>query len=411
MGPGGEPKAIFPRRAIRSNPSRVIEKGRYNGRGHAREQTTRARSQENGAPKPPSECRSIVTGTSFGRIDQSDQAVSARRLAARSGVNVRAAFFNAAGCDGMGHCIFGRLCLGLHRVGLGPVFLVDRQQAARCFHIGRNQGEAETDVGLATKIPLNSASKRRKRSTQGGSTVFLGSATGQGTKVPLRGLFRRNGGDRVSNRPLGKSSGLRARNSGRRRPTAKKDSKKPALSLDRAGKRKRLHERGRTGPRERGDRPSAPRAGATCRPLPSLARVIVRFRSPKGWPRALSVALINSIQRTFPQCRRIRILAYPHIGTELCDRSTGSASVGLSFCAPARHSRPIVARAPQRPRTTRFTLRCIAKRRQRHGGWQCQSPISPSIRLGNPLGSLKPRSRLRSVSCSIWRTHESPPRS
>src|SRR3954454_23975099 len=84
-----------------------------------------------------------------------------------------------------------------------------------------------------------------KRSTQKGSGVRL-FYRAQGTlrnQSSRRGLFRRNGGDDVRDRPVGKGSGLRAGNSGSRGPATKDDPEEPALSLDRTGQRKRVHER------------------------------------------------------------------------------------------------------------------------------------------------------------------------
>src|SRR3954465_13878012 len=112
-----------------------------------------------------------------------------------------------------------------------------------------------------------------KRSTQNGSggTFFYSARGTLRNQSSRRGLFRRNGGDDVPDRPVGEGGGLRARNSGCRGPATKDDPEEPALSLDRTGQRKRLHERGRVRPRERDDRSSARRAGARPRPLSPLA--------------------------------------------------------------------------------------------------------------------------------------------
>src|SRR6478752_4897654 len=108
--------------------------------------------------------------------------------------------------------------------------------------------------------------------TKKGRLMFFYSA--QGTlrnQSSGRGLFRRNGGDDVPDRPVGKGGGLRAGNSGRRGPATKDDFEEPALSLDRASQRKRVHERGRVRPRKRDDRSSAHRIGTRARPLAALA--------------------------------------------------------------------------------------------------------------------------------------------
>jgi hypothetical protein len=68
-------------------------------------------------------------------------------------------FAGARGRVGIGHFNSGRLPLGFHRVGLGFVVLMNRQQPARRFLIGSDQGEAKTDVGLAVPGTQQSACK------------------------------------------------------------------------------------------------------------------------------------------------------------------------------------------------------------------------------------------------------------
>jgi hypothetical protein len=68
---------------------------------------------------------------------------------ARSRARAGAVLFDAGRRIGLRYC---RLALGFEGVGLGRIVLVDGQQTARGRLIGRDRGEAETDVSLATKV-------------------------------------------------------------------------------------------------------------------------------------------------------------------------------------------------------------------------------------------------------------------
>ena len=156
------------------------------------------------------------------------------------------------------------------------------QQTARGRLIGRDRGEAETDVGLAAKIsgtrharttPMAANAKPAQafHAKKGRGDVFFTARRGPcGTKVP--GAAYSGATEATMSRidPWEKAADCERAIRPPRTPT-KDDPEELALSLDRAGQRKRVHEPGRVRPRKRDDWSSARRAGALPRPLAPLA--------------------------------------------------------------------------------------------------------------------------------------------
>jgi hypothetical protein len=143
--PDRRPEATCLNPSVKRHPStRVIHRGCVVGRRR------QANAGVHLSPRrsPSTKSRSVGASPPRRRLNQARiKSHGAARLRARAG-----SVFSGMCCAGGRHCILRRLSPGFHGVGLGRVVLVDRQQTARGRLIGRDRGEAETDVGLAAKI-------------------------------------------------------------------------------------------------------------------------------------------------------------------------------------------------------------------------------------------------------------------